>query len=432
MIGIRVSSESGGLAPLILYSDKLTAGGNFSDRQWLSSGASNSGASNSISYGDGEVRILSGVSGRHCLCHFDCMKDQYPTYSASNTYNVGDVVYGGFAGHGLYQKTASSLAGFAPVYTSATTAQDANGWTRYRPASRNIQEGKSLNISLRLKMDRTGYTITTANSVRIGLFGSVGEYLNNDNHGVTNAIFNGYSGYMFGYGPANNRILKRTATNPALLSTTTGVYTELSSQSVSGFGSQDEYDVSLCLKQVSGALSLTSSVTGAGYSFAASYTDSSSPYLTFDTIAFYTVSNNVTSMAVSNPIAVYTGITQAIPTGIGSDNPANAAQADATASLLIDGPFYNTEGNSASGFIGGQSWRTMALTTTVNGKPSYFYGAELVSWTGSQWQYSGSRVFSTSSSNVAYPWLATAWTNNYSVAKVIPGYAKPSMYPGVP
>ena len=121
-----------------------------------------------------------------------------------------------------------------------------------------------------------------------------------------------------------------------------------------------------------------------------------------------------------------------VATGLGSDNPANAAQPDATASLLIDGPFYNTEGDSASGFIGGQSWRTMALGTTVNGKPSYTYGAELVSWTGSLWQYSGSRVFSTSSSNTTYPWLATGWTNNYSVAKVIPGYAKPSMYPGVP
>ena len=124
-------------------------------------------------------------------------------------------------------------------------------------------------------------------------------------------------------------------------------------------------------------------------------------------------------------------IISAVP-GIGSDNPANAAEPDATASLLIDGPFYNTEGNSASGFIGGQSWRTMARAPTFNGKPSYYYGAELVNWTGSLWQYSGSRVFSTSSSDVAYPWLATAWTNNYSVAKVIPGYAKPSMYPAVP
>ena len=431
MRSLRLSSVSGGLAPLILYSDKLTASGSFSGRQWFSSGA-NSGGSNSISYGDGEVRILSGASGRHCLCHFDCMRDQYPTYSASTTYNVGDIVYGGYAGHGLYRKTASASG--APVYTSTTSAQDANGWTRYRPASRTIEEGKSLNISLKLKLDRTGYTSTSANSVRIGLFKSVGEYLNNDNHDLTNAIFNGYTGYMVGYGPANNKILKRTTTaNPALLSTTTGAYTELSSQSISGFGSQDEYDVSLCLKQVSGALSLTSLITGAGYSYTASYTDSSSPYLTFDTIAFYTVSNNVASVAVSNPIAVYTGVTQAIPTGIGSDNPANAAEPDATAWVLMDGPFYNTTGNAGSGFIGGQSWRKMQPSAAINGRAAYVYGDEAVNWTGSLWQYTntGRGVIASSSSNVSYPWLAT-WANNYSATKITSTYVKTTNYPAVP
>jgi hypothetical protein len=362
------------------------------------------------------------------------MKDQYPTYSASTTYNVGDIVYGGYAGHGLYRKTASSLAGFAPVYTSATAAQDANGWTRYRPASRNIEEGKSLNISLKLKIDRTGYSITAANSVRIGLFKSVGEYLNNDNHGLTNSIFNGYTGYMVGYGPDNNKILKRTSTaNPPLLSTTTGIWTELSSQSISGFGSQDEYDVSLCLKQISGALSLTSLITGNGYSYTASYTDSSSPYLTFDTIAFYTVSNNVTSMAVSNPTAVYTGVTQAIPTGIGSDNPANAAESDATAWVLMDGPFYNTTGNAGSGFIGGQSWRKMQPSAAINGRAAYVYGDEAVNWTGSLWQYTntGRGVITSSSSNVSYPWLAT-WANNYSATKITSTYVKTTNYPAVP
>lgn len=120
------------------------------------------------------------------------------------------------------------------------------------------------------------------------------------------------------------------------------------------------------------------------------------------------------------------------PTGIGSDNPANAAEPDATAHLLMDGPFYNTLGDPASGFIGGQSWRNMQPSVAINGRPSYFYGAEVVYWTGSQWQYEGARVFSTSSSNVAYPWLATAWTDSYSATKVIPSYTKPSMYPGVP
>jgi len=435
MLGNRLSTAPSGLAPVALYSDMLTAGGSFADRQWVTSGA-NSGDSNSIAYGNGEVRIFSGASGRHCLCHFDCMKDQYPTFSES-AYNVGDIVYGGLYGHGLYQKTGSASNPqvprvLSPIYTSATNAQDANGWTRYRPTPRQIAQGGTLSISFKLKLNRTGFVITSNNAIRIGLFDSVGSYINYDNHGLSNAVFNGYSGYMFGYGPADNRLLKRTETaNPPLLSTINGVYQQLSTFSVGGFGGQNEYDVSIKLKRIGSSLEITSHIYGSGYSSKFTHIDAT-PFTSFDTLAFYTVSNNVASIAVSNPIASYDGGTQAIPTGIGSDNPANAAQADATASLLIDGPFYNTEGNSASGFIGGQSWRTMAVTTTINGRPSYYYGAELVSWTGSQWQYQGSRVFSTSSSNVAYPWLATAWTNNYSVAKVIPSYAKPSMYPGVP
>ena len=382
-----------------VYSDKLTASGSFSNRQWVSSGAS-SGASNSISYGGGEVRILSGASGRHCLCHFDCMRDQYPTYNASKTYSVGDIVYGGYAGHGLYSKTASSLAGLAPVYTHATTAQDANGWTRYRPGSRTIGDGKSLNISLKLKMDRTGYTMTASNAVRIGLFRGVGEYLNNDNHGVSNAIFNGYSGYMFGFGPANTKILKRTSTaNPPLLSTTTAVWTELSSQSISGFGSQDEYDVSLCLKQVSGALSLTSSVTGAGYSSAASYTDSSSPCLTFDTIAFYTTSNNVTSMAVSNPVITYVGNSQPLP-----------SCSDATAQVLMTG----------ANAIWPHGPRLLSpIGYAPYGLETYQYGDEVVRYETGVWIYANNagigeiaRVYSYASR----PWLAT-WPN-FSAEKV--------------
>jgi hypothetical protein len=419
-----------------LYTDRLLGAGNsgnsFESLQW-SGGATT--PTSPITYGAGDVTILTGATGRFGLCHFDCRRENYPTYSESSTYNVGDIVYGGKYGHGLYKKTASSIAGFAPVYTSATTAQDANGWTRYRPTIRTIKEGETLKIHFTIKLDRTGYVTTSSNAMRIGVFKSTGAYLNASTASLSDAIFNGYSGYMFGTGPANVRILKRTTTSSESLINNSAVYTELAQDGLVGFGSQNQYDVAIYLnKLATGGLRTAFTITGAGLSGATTiqYTDTASPYLDFDTLVFYTAANQVASIALSAPYAAYIGENQAIPTGIGSDNPANAAQADATASLLIDGPFYNTEGNSASGWIGGQSWRTMAVTTTINGRPSYYYGAELVSWTGSQWQYQGSRVFSTSSSNVAYPWLATAWTNNYSVAKVIPGYAKPSMYPGVP
>lgn len=118
---------------------------------------------------------------------------------------------------------------------------------------------------------------------------------------------------------------------------------------------------------------------------------------------------------------------------IGDDDPANSTEPDATAWVLMDGPFYNTPGNPGSGFIGGQSWRKMAPSAPVNGKTSYIYGDETVTWTGSEWQYANlyTGVISSSSSNVAYPWLAT-WNNGYTGAKITSTYVKTTNYPAVP
>ena len=119
---------------------------------------------------------------------------------------------------------------------------------------------------------------------------------------------------------------------------------------------------------------------------------------------------------------------------IGSDNPANAAEPDATAWVLMDGPFYNTSGDPNSGFVGGQSWRKMAPGAPVNGKASYSYGDENVNWTGSVWQYTntGLGVISSSTNNVTYPWLATTWSNGFTAAKITSSYVKTTNYPAVP
>jgi hypothetical protein len=316
------------------------------------------------------------------------MKDQYPTYSASKTYNVGDIVYGGFAGHGLYQKTASSSAGFSPTYTSATDVQDANGWTRYRPTPRQIVQGGTLSISLKLKLDRTGYTITSNNAIRIGLFESVGSYINYDNHGLSNAVFNGYSGYMFGYGPADNRILKRTETaNPPLISTTTGVYTPLSTWSVGGFGVQNEYDVSIKLKRIGSSLEITSHIYGSGYSSKFTHIDAT-PFTSFDTLAFYTVSNNVSSMAVSNPIATYDGGSVALQSGGCSD---------------LDARVWMYGVN--------EFWSFGPRTLTRVADRHYTFGDEVVKHNGTAWEYyyerldTGKVLIETAGGNEAWPWL---------------------------
>ena len=117
---------------------------------------------------------------------------------------------------------------------------------------------------------------------------------------------------------------------------------------------------------------------------------------------------------------------------IGGDDPANAAEPNSTAWVLMDGPFYNTPGNPGSGFKGGQSWRKMAPATTTNGRTDYIYGDERVYWDGSNWLYTN--VFTgviSAGTGGDFPWLST-WSDNYTGAKITGSYAKSTNYPAVP
>jgi hypothetical protein len=117
---------------------------------------------------------------------------------------------------------------------------------------------------------------------------------------------------------------------------------------------------------------------------------------------------------------------------IGMDNPANVTEPDATAWVLMDGPFYNTRGNPASGFQGGQSWRKMQPATTTNGKTDYIYGDERVYWDGTNWLYIN--IFSGTISTGTggnWPWQAT-WNDSYTAAKITGAYVKTTNYPSVP
>lgn len=120
---------------------------------------------------------------------------------------------------------------------------------------------------------------------------------------------------------------------------------------------------------------------------------------------------------------------------IGSDNPANAAEPNATAWVLMDGPWYNTSGDPSSGFIGGQSWRKMApIGYAPYGNETYTYGDEVVRYETGVWLYSNgslgeiARAYGTE----AYPWLATTWNNGFTGAKITSTYVKTSNYPAVP
>lgn len=119
---------------------------------------------------------------------------------------------------------------------------------------------------------------------------------------------------------------------------------------------------------------------------------------------------------------------------IGSDNPANAAEPDATAWVLMDGPWYNTPGVPSSGFVGGQSWRKMApIGYFPYGNETYAYGDEIVRYETGVWIYENAtlgeiaRAYGTES----YPWLV-AWNNNFTGAKITSTYIKTTNYPAIP
>jgi len=121
-------------------------------------------------------------------------------------------------------------------------------------------------------------------------------------------------------------------------------------------------------------------------------------------------------------------------TRVGSDNPANAAEPNATAWVLMDGPWYNTQGDPGSGFIGGQSWRKMApIDYAPYGNKTYVYGDETVRYETGVWLYINATLgeIARAYGTEPYPWLAT-WNNGFSAAKITSSYNKTTNYPAVP
>lgn len=122
-------------------------------------------------------------------------------------------------------------------------------------------------------------------------------------------------------------------------------------------------------------------------------------------------------------------------TGIGIDDPANAAEPEATAWVLMDGPFYNTPGVPGSGFVGGQSWRKMTpIGYAPYGRETYIYGDEKVHFDGT-WRYVNTAgagfSIATGGTEGQWPWQA-AWTDSYKGAKITSTYVKTTNYPAVP
>jgi len=211
------------------------------------------------------------------------------------------------------------------------------------------------------------------------------------------------------------RILGKTST-AELLSATIRVAVSNTSNTFLDTGTPFVYSA---VTGVGGYTSTVSSGAGASYRIS-SITDSEQVFVNTDRL------NNTTILDTRLNAVAYNLPASPLPNLLSVINdPANVAEPDATAWVLMDGPFYNTPGDPNSGFVGGQSWRKMEPAAPVNGKTSYVFGDEGINWTGTAWQYTNvtSGVISTSADNVTYPWLAT-WTNGYLAAKIAPTYVK--------
>jgi hypothetical protein len=226
----------------------------------------------------------------------------------------------------------------------------------------------------------------------------------------------------------------------------TGDYTVLTNEAMWADG---EMRLRIDGNQVAAA-SFTANVTNSqsGPSYIGAYTSNGTTnfngYMTAIVLAADIDSNTIGAMSDTdrNRIERFIGLLDGlnIASGgigavrIGSDNPANAAEPDATAWVLMDGPWYNTAGDPNSGFVGGQSWRKMEpIGYAPYGNETYVYGDETVRYETGVWLYLNTTLgeIARAYGYETYPWLAT-WNNGFTGAKITSSYVKTTNYPAVP
>ena len=215
-LGLSLGSKGrvGSNPSVQLYRDTLRTWGDpdasFVNRQWFCSGSSSLVTYGSNAGGEG-ISITTGASGRHTLVHFDCQKNgslltngpaTYSQFDMGTMYGgAGQIVYGGVYGHGLYRSTGYMASGYSPVFTSSTSTQDANGWTRYRPVDTSIR-----------KIIIAGSSIAAANGVYYRISGGTASFTKVSS-GTTASIYtvNGDGTYLFVDGVGN--VAKNTTEN---------------------------------------------------------------------------------------------------------------------------------------------------------------------------------------------------------------------------
>ena len=326
-LGLNLSGAlSASTKVVTLYDDSFVSGSpRFTNRQFFSSGVGTD-----VTWGSGVLQNITSAANRQLLVYFDCLKEQYPTYSATASYNNGAIVYGGVNGHALFQRTASGSGNpGAPnfLFTPSGT-QDANGWTRHRPTLRTIQAGKTLTFNIKFRPISPG-TIG-ANAFRFALLdstiGGTKTYVNADNLGLSNILYGGngvspgYQGYMGAFANANQKILTRTITTNQSLVNTIGtapsaVWTENITPSLSNLSLDTTYQVILKINRPASSpssLIISSTIAGGtvtgqgGILFPTiTYTDIAPSTFSFDTFVAYTTSTACTALQLFDAKATY-------------------------------------------------------------------------------------------------------------------------------
>jgi len=278
--------------------------------------------SNGISYlGDGFITFNNNLQSYHIICNADAQKDKYPAYNNGASYPLGAIVYGGFYGHGLFQRTGNpGNPGYPPVIGQVGGIQDSSGWTRYRPpaANRLVNDGDGFYVVFQIKpKSPLGASFNTGNTFRVGMFDSnigsatLPQYINADNFGISNALFAGYEsglgfkGYMATFsGNAFNthHNYKRTTLNSNGLMSSLGNYTQLGAPVVDPLpivADQWNY-LGIQVTRMGDAIEVLSEfINYLGESRVLTTTDTNPSTYNFDVFSFQLISNVCTSFEIA-------------------------------------------------------------------------------------------------------------------------------------
>jgi len=381
----------GGVAPTVLFEDGFigwpTNEAGFTTRQLFSSGPASE-----VNWGNGSVESVG--NGKHLVCYFDCMKDKYPAYNIGGEYGADAVIYGDIYGHALFKRTGNfGNQGFAPYMDSLNGAQDASGWTRFRPHLRAIAPNATLTVSFDVTLASPG-DLTIANALRVGLFDSFNQnspafinsaYISQDNLSLSNARFGGagvYRGYMVTFNATKITTFTRTGSSNSLMNTIGSspsfVWTEKANATAASVLSLDQkFRITLKIKAQSTVNAITSTIMGASGGLVQNYSDLVRATYCFDTLGI--LNNTGASVKIENLLATYDGasrepfINEIAIAGASAGLPyLNGIYARNTPT---DNFVFNTPANPATGETG-------SSTTIFNGGDGYYiyhpnYGGNL-------------------------------------------------------